>query len=79
MEAGTNERIKIVKFKGAHSKTRRLDSSVRFLGLASLAARSPFVCNVQNGRETIYRPAVLGSCLSKTHSLVEPQSRYILI
>lgn len=37
-------------------------------------AMSPFVSSVQNGRGTIYRPAALGSCLPKTHSLADVQA-----
>lgn len=77
MQAGANEWRKIVKLKDSHTK---LGCWTRVGGfeLASLATRS-FVSSVQNGSGTIYRPAALGSCLQKTHSLAKPQSRNILV
>lgn len=39
-----------------------------------LAQGRPLVSSVQNGRGTIYRPAALGSCLPKTHSLADVQA-----
>lgn len=42
--------------------------------VSGLAQGRPFVSSVQNGRGTIYRPAALGSCLPKTHSLADVQA-----
>lgn len=70
MEAGTNEWIKIVRSKDALSKS---GCWTRVCGFWT-GSRSPFVSSVQNGRGTIYRPAALGSCLPKTHSLADVQA-----
>lgn len=74
MEAGTNERIKIVRTPKMRTQNPDAGLECAVSGPASLPTRSPFVSSVQNGRGTIYRPAALGSCLPKTHSLADVQA-----